>query len=285
MEANTRNESVAVLGLGPMGRALATVFGPGVTVWNRTPGKAEGLAAAIAASPSDAVAAADIVVVCLIDNTVVRETLADVDFGSRPLINLTSGTPAQARELAAWAADRAIPYLDGAILTPTPMLGTPAGTVLLSGDPAVHAAVAPTLAVLGGRVVHLGPDPARASAYDVALLDIFATATNGLLHGFALATAEGIAPTDFAAFAAGIGALLPEMAARIGDRLAADHHPGDRSTIASAASGIGHVIAAARSRNLDTGMLDAARAAIDRAVAEGHGEEGLSRLAVMWGRS
>ncbi|GAA1993551.1 NAD(P)-dependent oxidoreductase [Catenulispora subtropica] len=283
MESSTQN--VAVLGLGPMGRALAAAFGPGVTVWNRTPGKADGLEATIAPSPSDAVAAADIVVTCLIDYPAVRRTLAAADLGGRTLINLTSGTPDQARELAAWAADRGVPYLDGAILTPTPMIGTPSGTILFSGDPAVHATVAPTLAVLGGRILHLGPDPARASAYDVALLDVFATATNGLLHGFALAAAEGIAPPDFAAFAAGIGALLPEMATRFGGRLADGRHPGDRSTIGSAASGIAHVTAAARARGLDTGMLDAARAVIDRAVAEGHGHEGLSRLAVMWGRT
>lgn len=213
----------------------------------------------------------------------VRGVLDGVDFGNRPLVNLTSGTPAQAREMAAWAGERGIAYLDGAILTPTPMMGTLAGTVLVSGSPAIHAAVAPTLAALGGRVLHVGSDPARASAFDVALLDVFATSVNGLLHGFALAGAEGIAPSDFAAFAVGIGALLPEMTTRTGALLEAGQFPGDRSTIASAASGIAHVIAAARARGLDTGMLDAARVVIDRAVAEGHGADGLPRLALMWG--
>ncbi|GAA2045470.1 NAD(P)-binding domain-containing protein [Catenulispora yoronensis] len=269
-----------------MGRALAAAFAAEareVTVWNRTPGKAAGLAVTVAGSPGAAVAAADVVVACLIDNEVVRRTLDEVPFGARQaLVNLTSGTPGQAREMAAWAAERGIAYLDGAILTPTPMIGTPAGTVLLSGDPSVYAQVASTLAVLGGRVLHLGDDPGTAGAYDMALLDIFATATNGLLHGFALAAAEGIAPTSFAAFAGGIGALLPEMAVRMGAQIEAGSFPGDRSTIASAASSIGHVAATARAHGLDTGMLDAARGVIDRAVAAGHGAEGLARLATLW---
>ncbi|WP_194927158.1 NAD(P)-dependent oxidoreductase [Catenulispora pinisilvae] len=308
---NDDGRKIAVLGLGPMGRALASAFAGGghaVTVWNRTPGRvppapvpesvsvsaqssdsasvpvpaSESVPApaiSVAESVQSAVHAADVVVACLIDNEVVRRVVDGVDFGGRPLINLTSGDPGQARDMAAWAASRGIGYLPGAILTSTPMIGTPAGTVLLSGDAAIHAVVAPALSALGGRIVYLGSDPARASAFDVALLDLFATATNGLLHSFALAAAEGIAPTEFAAFATGIGALLPDMTTRFAEQLEAGDFPGTRSTIASAASGIRHVTAAARAHGLDTGMLDAVHTVIDRAVAQGYGSDGLGRLA------
>lgn len=280
-------EQISVLGLGPMGQALAMAFataGHAVTVWNRTPGKARDLAVPLteALTVDDAVRVADVVVACLIDDDAVRGVVEGVDFGGRPLVNLTSGDPARVREMAAWAASRGIAYLPGAILTPTPMIGTPNGTVLLSGDPEVHTVVARALSALGGRVVYLGTDPARASAYDVALLDLFGTATNGLVHAFALAAAEGIAPSDFAPFASGIGALLPEMAARFAVQLESGEFPGTRSTIASAASGIRHVTAAARAHGLDTGVLDAVHAAIDRAVAQGYGADGLARLATVF---
>ena len=273
-----------------MGQALASVFaaaGHAVTVWNRTPGKAQELRqssvpVSVADTVAKAVNAAEVVVACLIDDEAVRTVVNGVEFGGRPLVNLTSGDPGQVRETASWAATHGIAYLPGAILTPTPMIGTPAGTVLLSGDPDVYKAVASAMSALGGRIVYLGPDPARASAFDVALLDLFATATNGLLHAFALAAAEGIAPTEFAAFAAGIGALLPDMATRFAAQLETGDFPGNRSTIASAASGIRHVIAAARARGLDTGMLDAAQAAIDHAVAQGYGADGLGRLATVY---
>ena len=280
-----------------MGQALASAFaaaGHAVTVWNRTPQKAlelsasvsasmsESVSASVATSVAEAVGAADVVVSCLIDDEVVRGVVDGVEFGRRPLVNLTSTDPESTREMARWAAARGIAYLPGAILTPTPMIGTPAGTVLLSGDPDVHGAVAPALATLGGRIVYLGSDPARASAFDVALLDVFATAANGLLHAFALAAAQGIAPTEFAAFATGIGGLLPEMTTRFAAQLESGEFPGSRSTIASAASGIRHITAAARAHGLDTGMLDAVHAAIDRAIAQGNGADGLARLATVY---
>ena len=279
-----------MLGLGPMGQALVVAFaaaGHAVTVWNRTPQKASEMSASVssvsaAASVAEAVGAADVVVSCLIDDEVVREVVDGVEFGERPLVNLTSTDPESAREMSRWAASRGIAYLPGAILSSTPMIGTPGGTVLLSGDPDVHAVVAPVLNALGERIVYLGPDAARASAFDVALLDLFATATNGLLHAFALAIAEGIAPTEFAAFATGIGGLLPEMTTRFAAQLESGEFPGSRSTIASAASGIRHITAAARAHGLDTGMLEAVHAAIDRAVARGFGGEGLARLATVY---
>lgn len=303
MNVNGDATKIAVLGLGPMGRALASAFaaaGHAVTVWNRTPGRAAGLIAAgsagsavrqagpatgsvvVAESVAEAVSAADLVVACLIDDAAVRRVVAGVDFGGRPLVNLTSSEPGQARELAAWAASNGISYLAGAILTPTPMIGTPTGTILLSGDPATHRAAAPTLSCLGGRIIHLGPDPSRASAFDVALLDLFATATTGLLHAFALATAEGITPTEFAPFATAMGALLPEMATRFATQLETGDYPGTRSTIASAASTLGHITTAAEAHALDTALLDAVRAPIDRAIAQGHGADGLGRLGTMF---
>lgn len=276
-----------------MGQALATAFaqaGHAVTVWNRTPGRASELTVPVpvAASVAEAVGAADVVVACLIDDDAVRGVVegvtdgVEVEFGGRPLVNLTSSEPGTVRKMAAWMASQGIAYLPGAILTPTPMIGTPAGTVLLSGDPDVHTTVAPVLSALGDRIVYLGADPARASAFDVALLDLFTTATNGLVHAFALAAAEGIAPTEFAPFATGIGSLLPEMTTRFASQIESGDFPGSRSTIASAASGIRHIKAAARAHGLDTGMLDAVHAAIDRAIAQGYGADGLARLATVY---
>jgi 3-hydroxyisobutyrate dehydrogenase-like beta-hydroxyacid dehydrogenase len=283
---NSRPAPVTVLGLGPMGRALASAFLNArhpVTVWNRTPGKAGDLpdrGAAVAGSVQDAVRAGQVIVVCLIDYAAVRATLEHVstDWENRRLVNLTSGEPAHARQMSRWASSRGVDYLDGAILTPTPAIGTPAAAVLLSGSSDVYAAVRETMAAVGGAVTHLGDDPGRASAYEVALLDIFATSVNGIVHAFALASAEGIEPEPFAAFATGIGGLLPEMITRFARQIQSGHYPGDRSTIASAASGIAHVISTATSHGIDVGMLTAAKSIVDQAVADGYGPEGLARL-------
>jgi 3-hydroxyisobutyrate dehydrogenase-like beta-hydroxyacid dehydrogenase len=286
IDENTRLTPVTVLGLGPMGRALASAFLKArhpVTVWNRTPGKAGELldeGAVVAGSVGDAVEAGQVIITCLIDYDAVRVTLEPSQAGweNRRLVNLTSGEPAQARQMSLWASSRGIDYLDGAILTPTSAIGTPAAAVLFSGARDVYQAVQETIAAVGGTAVHLGDDPGQASAYEVALLDIFATSVNGIVHAFALASAEGIEPGRFATFATGIGGLLPEMITRFAEQIQTGRYPGDRSTIASAASGITHIINTALSHGIDVGMLTAAKSIVDQAVADGHGPEGLARL-------
>ncbi len=68
-------ERVAFLGLGTMGAAMAANLaraGFALTVWNRTPGRAPELTelgAQVAATPAQAAAAADLVVVCVSDTS------------------------------------------------------------------------------------------------------------------------------------------------------------------------------------------------------------------------
>lgn len=271
---------VTVLGLGPMGQALASAFlsaGHPMTVWNRTPGKAGTLVTAgaqEAGTVDEAIRAASVIIVCLRNYDAVRATLGQVR-GDGVLVNLTSGEPGEAHRMGDLITLNGFRYLDGAILTPVATIGTSAATVLYSGDPEVHE----TLTAIGGTAVHLGEDPSRANAYDVALLDLFATTVHGIVHAFALAAAEGIAAQAFARFATGIGGMLPEMITTFARRIEADEHPGDRSTLDSAKSAIGHIIATAARHDLDTGALTAAQAIIERAVADGHGADGLSYLA------
>ena len=87
-------------------------------------------------------------------------------------MNLTADSPKRAREMATWAAQHGVDYLDGAIMTPTPTIGTPAASVLYSGPESIFKVHQPTLASLGGTTSYLGADPGRAAAYDVALLDL-----------------------------------------------------------------------------------------------------------------
>ncbi|GAB6938615.1 NAD(P)-binding domain-containing protein [Isoptericola variabilis] len=119
-----RAAEATLLGLGHMGRALAGALldaGHDVAVWNRTSGRDAELVsrgARRAADVRDAVVAAPIVVVCLYGQASVRATLDPVvdDLRGRAVVNLTTTTPAEARELAAWAAGHGVRYLDGAIM-------------------------------------------------------------------------------------------------------------------------------------------------------------------------
>src|SRR5687768_1381862 len=102
---------VTVLGLGAMGSAIARTFvdrGHPTTVWNRTAGKATALVdagAAAAGTAAEAVAASDLVVLCVLDYDAVDDVLGGVGdaISGRALVNLTSGSPERARAVQAWA--------------------------------------------------------------------------------------------------------------------------------------------------------------------------------------
>ncbi|WP_067703661.1 NAD(P)-dependent oxidoreductase [Actinoplanes awajinensis] len=276
----TRHSDIAVLGLGPMGRALAAAAlaaGHRTVVWNRSPGKAASLVeqgAMLAPTAADATREAPVVITCMIDYAAVRATVTGPVAGT--LVNLSSGHAGQARDMAAWAADQGIDYLDGAILTPAPTIGTPAAAILCSGPRTLFDRCRP---VLPRGSIHLGAEIGAAAAYEMALLDLFTMAVGGLAHAFALAGAEGIAPADFARFARGIGALLPGMADRFAEQLTTDSFPADVSSLASAGSAVSHVIDAAAVHGLDTAPQQAVRSIIERAVAAGHGGDSYARLA------
>jgi 3-hydroxyisobutyrate dehydrogenase-like beta-hydroxyacid dehydrogenase len=277
---------VTILGLGPMGQALAGALlqaGHPTTTWNRTPEKAEALiarGATRAETPAEAITASPLTIACVLDYDAVHTIIdpAAEQLHGRTLVNLTADTPARARDTAAWAIEHDIDYLDGAIMTPTTTIGTGDALVLYSGPETVFERYRSTLQSLGGRAMFLGADHGRAAAHDIALLDLFWTSMSGLVHAVALARSEGIAAVELGPYIEGIIGLLPEIATEFVARIDEGRHDGDESTILSAAAGIEHIIHASEQRGLDTGVLAAARTIAQRAIDAGHGEDGFSRL-------
>ncbi|RZS38926.1 3-hydroxyisobutyrate dehydrogenase-like beta-hydroxyacid dehydrogenase [Herbihabitans rhizosphaerae] len=216
------DKSVTVIGLGNMGHALATTFlGAGLrtTVWNRTPGKAPS-GASEAASAADAVAASPLVVICVADYDAVHQVLDPIagTLAGRTIVNLTSGTLDQVREMAEFAARHDASYVDGAVLAVAEMVGTTDAQLIYSGPREVYDAHAGVLDVLGeGR--HLGEDPGTAEVVDAGLVGSLYLLLAGFLHTAALADTANVTPTEVAGLASkwlvGAMALLPGLAAEI----------------------------------------------------------------------
>ena len=143
MTSYTERSAVTVLGLGPMGRALAGAFldaGVRTTVWNRTPGKDRELVergAVGARSAEEAVAASGLTVICVVNydaaDAVLRRAEVTDALKGRTVANLTADIPERARDSAAWAAEHGIGYVDGAIMRPNTTFGTPDAVLLDSG--------------------------------------------------------------------------------------------------------------------------------------------------------
>ncbi|WP_137993700.1 NAD(P)-dependent oxidoreductase [Streptomyces vilmorinianum] len=294
MSSYTQESAVTVLGLGPMGRALAgTLLDAGVrtTVWNRTPGRDRDLVergAAGAGSVVEAVAASGLVVVCVVNydaaDAVLRREEVTAALKGRTVVNLTADTPDRARDTAAWAAEHGIGYLDGAIMTPAASIGTPGAVFLYSGPEEVYRRHKPVLGTWGGTHTHLGEEVGRAAAYDIALLDIFWTAMAGYAHALAVAQAEGISPRELAPFAKGIGAILPPIFEEGAEDMAAGTFSGEGNPITSAVSSMAHIVHTSERHGIDAGVMRAAEGLARRVVGLGHGADGFLRVADVLGR-
>ncbi|MEU0007316.1 NAD(P)-binding domain-containing protein [Streptomyces sp. NPDC006314] len=294
MSTSANLPAVTVLGLGPMGRSLAGAFlkaGLRTTVWNRTPGKdgeliAQG--AAGAGSAGEAVAAGDVVVVCVVNydaaDAVLRPDPVARALKGRTIVNLTADTPDRARTTADWAATHGVGYLDGAIMTPAPSIGTPKTVFLHSGPKALYEECRSVLEALGGTHTHLGEEIGRAATFDIALLDIFWTAMGGYAHAVAVARAEGVTARELAPFAQGIGAILPPFFAEFAEDADSGSYSGEINPITSAASTMAHVVAVSEAHGIDAGVMRAVEGMARRVIGLGHGTDGFLRVAEVLGR-
>jgi 3-hydroxyisobutyrate dehydrogenase-like beta-hydroxyacid dehydrogenase len=282
-------DPVTVIGLGAMGRALAGAFVDGghpTTVWNRSAGKGEGLAergATVAGTITEALVASSLIIVCLVDDAARQELLDPLGdtLAGRAVVNLSSDTPERARNAAAWATRHDVDYLDGAIMVPTDVIGTPDAVILLSGARDVFDAHRQTLQTLAGNLHYLGSDPGAAALHDLAMLDIFYTTMAGIVHAFALVQSDGVAPTAFVPFAGQIVEILPPIIDTLAAAVEAGQHPGDVDRLQMEVTGMEHIIESSRARGLDVSVLDAVKTLGNRAIAAGHGDDSFSSIVSM----
>ncbi|MFF7871971.1 NAD(P)-dependent oxidoreductase [Streptomyces qaidamensis] len=287
--AGDNRTPVTVIGAGSMGRALAGAFlsaGHPTTVWNRTPARAEPLeekGAVLAASVADAVAASELVVTCLTTFADTRAALrpADGALRGRALVTLNSGSPADARETAAWAGTHGARLLTGAVKNVPAGVGAPDTLLYYSGDRAVFEEYEATLRVLGGDTVHLGEEPDLAALYEMAVGAMLLPALVGFFQGAAAVQARGLRVESMVRFAGKwldmIKALLPVYAAEI-DR--GDYSDG-ASSVDLFLAGAAHDADLAQEANVDTGWLAPLNDLLRRAAEAGHGPHSVSALTEM----
>jgi 3-hydroxyisobutyrate dehydrogenase-like beta-hydroxyacid dehydrogenase len=276
-----------------MGRALAGAFlGAGLrtTVWNRTPGRDRelvGRGAVGARTAEEAVAASDLTVVCVQDydasDAVLRREPVATALKGRTVVNLSADTPARARDTAEWADRHGVRYLDGAIMTPTPTIGTPAAVFIHSGPEELYRELRPVLDALGGTHTHLGEEIGRAAAYDIALLDIFWTAMAGYAHAVAVARAEGITARELAPFAQGIAAILPPLFEEFAGDTDDSTYSGELNPITSAVSSMAHIVRTSEDHGIDASVMRTIEGQARRVVALGHGTDGFLRVSELLG--
>ncbi|MFF7095479.1 NAD(P)-dependent oxidoreductase [Streptomyces rubradiris] len=278
-----QHKPVTLVGLGPMGKALAETLlekGHPLTIWNRTPEKADGLVsngARRARTVAEAVTASPLTIVCLTDYDTMHQVLepAAEALGGRAVVNLNSGTPAEARAAVKWSRERGVDYLDGAIMVPPTMVGEPGAVFLYSGSHAVFARHSAVLTSLGDPR-YLGDDPGLAVLYNTALLEMMYATLNGWLHATALVGSANVPARQFAELA--LGWFMPAVVdyaalARRAPDLDAGHYPGTLNTLEMNLTALDHITRTSEEQGVHSGHPRLMKEIAERAIAEGHGGE------------
>lgn len=198
-------ESIGFIGLGIMGQPMAMNLvkaGHPVTVFNRTPGKAEALlqaGARLADSAAAAAREADVVMMIVSDSAAVEQLVAGqngVLEGVRQgamVVDSSTISPVVSRKMACHAAGKGASWLDA------PVTGSKHGaekgdlTFMIGGDRETFDRALPVLRVLGKKHIYCGAHGSGLSAklaqnaIQAAMVEVFS-------EGFVLARKAGVRP-------------------------------------------------------------------------------------------
>jgi len=218
--------NVGFLGLGLMGGPMArnlVLAGHDVTVWNRTPGPAEELAAAgatVARTPAELGARCEYIGCCLPNGAVVAEVLFGAEgalTAARPetvVFDHSTISSEDARALAQRCQFDGYSYLDA------PISGGPEGAaagalaVFVGGSTASYDLARPMIESYAATIVHLG-GPGTGQVAKLANQIIISATVLGIAEAFDLATTRGVAPDKLLEVLAGATANSKMLGTRV----------------------------------------------------------------------
>ncbi len=196
---------IAVLGTGLLGSGFvegACGRGWTVSVWNRTPAKAQALAAAgagVAATPAQAVRGAQRVHLVLSDDASVEEVIEaalpalDAD---AVICDHTTTQPALTATRARGLAGRGVAYLHCPVFMGPPAAREAKGSMLVAGPRAVFERVEAGLALMTGRLAYLGDRPDQAAVVKLMGNALIIGVVGLLADVLTLARSAGLAPEE-----------------------------------------------------------------------------------------
>jgi 3-hydroxyisobutyrate dehydrogenase len=236
MAAQTES-TIAVLGTGRMGAPMARNLlqaGFGVSVWNRSPGRAQPLVdagARLAASPADAARTADVVLTMLADGEAVAGAMTGPQ-GALPALRPGSVWVQMAtvgvdwtERLGALARDHGFEFVDAPVSGSDGPARAAQLLVLASGSDTVRDRVRPFFDAIGRRTLWVGP-AGNGTRLKVVLNNWLASITEATAETLALTGALGLAPETFLDAVAGGPLDAPYAATKGRAMLAREFSPG-----------------------------------------------------------
>ena len=197
---------ISVIGLGDMGSALAsTLLGRGysVTIWNRSPQKADplvGAGAELAGSASEAIAASPATITCITSHDRTIEIVQDADavLSGKTIIELSTGGITEAETLADLLTEKGADWLIGAISGYPSSVGSEDLVLITSGDRGVWDRWETVMKTLGGSSVCVGDKAGMVPTLFAALFTVRQGFMFGMIYGGLVCKKAGISLEEFA---------------------------------------------------------------------------------------
>lgn len=271
--------TVSIIGLGRMGSAIAGCLikaGIALTVWNRSAHKAHAFEAnaAVGLNAAGACGASELIVVSLTDYATSFEVLDDVaattTLAGKTLVQLTSGSPSDARTMQAWCEMHSILFLDAAILAYPQLIGTEHATLFVAGESELFEQHRDLFALLAGNVRFAGENIGAAATLDCAVLEYYYGATLAMLHGAALCDSEGMALHEYFFNVKKAAGLLSATADHARSMIPKEQYAGDECTLATHVAALRHIQRTAHDNQIDTRLPDTIMQAYRKALADGY---------------
>ena len=274
---------VTIVGLGPMGTALAKTLlcaGHKVTVWNRSSEKAESLVeegATFLAPISKAIEASPIILVC-VNNYITSDSLLTTKhvLGSlqgRVLVQLGSGASTQAIDSATVFEANGVGYLDGVILGAPVFIGTPEIKILVAGNENDWLAGEAILRCLAQNLHYTGSKIDSAAILDLAWMSQRLGLFMGVFQGLLLCESAGIDAGMFGQTVAADARIV-----KIANTVQNNDYKNPVNTVNVWHEALLHIKTQAETCGINTEILDFIATRFEQAITAGHGEEDLAAV-------
>ncbi|KAF9881676.1 hypothetical protein CkaCkLH20_00822 [Colletotrichum karsti] len=184
---------VTLVGVGNIGAAMVNIWresGLTVTMWNRNPERPSlmglvDMGAVFELNLRTAILRSDTIVICVSNYDNIKELLSPIlplDGAGRSMtvINITTGTSNQAREMESWLKSNGVArYFDGAIMVTPELVGTEHSSMYFSGENEAELSKVAAILEPLGKYHYVAEDSGAASLWDIAAL----AAMNGMFTG------------------------------------------------------------------------------------------------------
>lgn len=277
---------IAILGTGLMGYPMAeklAAAGFETIAWNRTAKKAAPLAAAgitVAASPAEAVAAADGIITMLSDAAAIRAALFDttpaVDFRGKTLLQMSTILPEESREFQQQMLAQGGDYLEAPVLGSVPNVRERTLIVMVGANQQQFDHLEPVFRAFGSDIFWIG-EVGQAAAVKLALNHLIAAETAAFAFSLGLVQQRGVDVELFMAVLRHSALYAPTFDKKL-HRMITRNFANPNFPLKWLLKDVNLMLQEAQTGTLNTSVLSALREVLQQAVATGAGESDYSAL-------